>query len=130
MLITPKFPYLRRQISWYGAYFCKFISKSFDITYCLYATIHSSIHSFIHQWLHSPLFCSGLFFSFVIFSHKDGRIPWTGDQPVARPLPTHRTTEPQNKRTNRHPCLEWDSNPRSQRSSERKQFMPQSAHPL
>jgi hypothetical protein len=25
--------------------------------------------------------------------------PWTGDQPVARPLPTHRTTQTQNKRT-------------------------------
>jgi hypothetical protein len=24
----------------------------------------------------------------------------------------------------RYPCLEWDSNPRSQRSSERRQFMP------
>jgi hypothetical protein len=24
----------------------------------------------------------------------------------------------------RHPCLEWDSNPRSQRSNERRQFMP------
>jgi hypothetical protein len=22
-----------------------------------------------------------------------GRIPWTGDKPVARPLPTHRTTQ-------------------------------------
>jgi hypothetical protein len=28
-----------------------------------------------------------------------GRTPWTGDQPVARPLPTHRTTRKQNKRT-------------------------------
>jgi hypothetical protein len=28
-----------------------------------------------------------------------GRIPWTGDQPVARPLPTHKTTQTQNKRT-------------------------------
>jgi hypothetical protein len=26
--------------------------------------------------------------------------------------------------TDRHPCLEWDLNPRSQRSSERRQFMP------
>jgi hypothetical protein len=26
-------------------------------------------------------------------------IPWMGDQPVARPLPTHRTTQTQNKRT-------------------------------
>jgi hypothetical protein len=35
-----------------------------------------------------------------------------GDQPIARPLPTHRTTQTQNKRTQyRHPCLEWDSNP-------------------
>jgi hypothetical protein len=31
---------------------------------------------------------------------------------------------------NRHPYLEWNSNPRSQRSSERKQFMPQTARPL
>jgi hypothetical protein len=36
-----------------------------------------------------------------------GRTPWTGDQPIARPLPT----QTQNKR--RHACLEWDSNPRS-----------------
>jgi hypothetical protein len=64
------------------------------------------------------------FFSFLIL-YTFGRTPWTGDQPVARPLPTHRTTQTQNKCTKyRHPCLEWDSNPRCQRSSERKQFMP------
>jgi hypothetical protein len=28
-----------------------------------------------------------------------GTIPWTGDQPVARPLPAHRTAQTQNKRT-------------------------------
>jgi hypothetical protein len=28
-----------------------------------------------------------------------GRTTWTGDQPVARPLPTHRTTQTQDKRT-------------------------------
>jgi hypothetical protein len=28
-----------------------------------------------------------------------GRTPWTGDQPVARPLPKYRTTQTQNKRT-------------------------------
>jgi hypothetical protein len=28
-----------------------------------------------------------------------GRPPWTGDQPVSRPLPTHRTTQTENKRT-------------------------------
>jgi hypothetical protein len=28
----------------------------------------------------------------------DGGIPWTSDQPVARPLPKHRATQTQNKR--------------------------------
>jgi hypothetical protein len=41
------------------------------------------------------------------------------DQLDAKPLPKHRT-QTQNKR-HRHPCLQWDSNPRSQRPSERRQ---------
>jgi hypothetical protein len=66
-----------------------------------------------------------LFFSSVIFFfYTDGRTPWTSDIPVARPLPTHRTTQTQKKRIHRHPCFERDSNPRPQRSSERRQFMP------
>jgi hypothetical protein len=39
------------------------------------------------------------FFSFFILYTVRRTIPWTGDQPVARPLPTHRTTQTQNKRT-------------------------------
>jgi hypothetical protein len=31
-----------------------------------------------------------------------GRTPWTSDRPVARPLPTYRTTQTQNKRTHTH----------------------------
>jgi hypothetical protein len=31
--------------------------------------------------------------------HIVGRTPWTGDQPVVRPLSTHRRTQTQNKRT-------------------------------
>jgi hypothetical protein len=31
--------------------------------------------------------------------YTDGRTPWTGDQPISRLLPTHRTTQTQNKRT-------------------------------
>jgi hypothetical protein len=31
--------------------------------------------------------------------HTDGRTPWKSDQPFARSLPTHRTTQTQNKRT-------------------------------
>jgi hypothetical protein len=56
----------------------------------------------------------GLFFSSVIFFYTDCRTPWTGDQLVARPVPKHRTAQTQNKRTQRHPCFEWDLNPRSQ----------------
>jgi phosphotransferase system glucose/maltose/N-acetylglucosamine-specific IIC component len=63
----------------------------------------------------------GRLFSFVIL-YTVGRTPWKGDQHDGRPLPTHRTTETQNKRK-RHPCLEWYSNPRCQRSSERRHFM-------
>jgi hypothetical protein len=45
-----------------------------------------------------PFLDFGHFFSFLILYTVD-RAPWTGDQPVARPLPTHRTTKAQNKRT-------------------------------
>jgi hypothetical protein len=31
--------------------------------------------------------------------YTDGRTPWTADQPVARPLPTHRVTQTKNKCT-------------------------------
>jgi hypothetical protein len=31
--------------------------------------------------------------------YADSRTPWTSDQPVARPLPTNRATQTQNKRT-------------------------------
>jgi hypothetical protein len=45
-------------------------------------------HSFIQQWLYSLLLGPGLFFSSVTFIYTGGRTSWTGDQPVARPLPT------------------------------------------
>jgi hypothetical protein len=60
--------------------------------------IHSFIHSFIRQLLYSPLLDLGRFFNFVIL-YAVGRTPWMGDQPVERPLPTHRTTQIQNKHT-------------------------------
>jgi hypothetical protein len=48
-----------------------------------------SLLSFVGPW---PLFQ-------FLNPYTVGRTPWTGDQPVARPLPTHRTTQTQNKRT-------------------------------
>jgi hypothetical protein len=65
-----------------------------------------------HQW-------NALFhFSFLILRRSVGRTHWTGDQPIARPL----SIQTHNK--HKHPCLGGgDSNPRSQRSSERRRFM-------
>jgi hypothetical protein len=46
-----------------------------------------------------------------------GRTPWTVDQPSqGRYLHKHKIN------ADIHACLDWDSNPRSQRSSERRQF--------
>jgi hypothetical protein len=49
-------------------------------------------------WLYGPLLDLGRFFSLLIL-YTVGRTPWTGDQPVARPLPNHRTAKTENKRT-------------------------------
>jgi hypothetical protein len=40
-------------------------------------------------------------FSFLIL-YTVGRTPWTGDQSVARPLPTHRETQTESKHTDIH----------------------------
>jgi hypothetical protein len=48
-----------------------------------------ALQPFVAPW---PLFQ-------VLDLYTVGRTPWTGDQPVARKLPTHRTTQTQNKRT-------------------------------
>jgi hypothetical protein len=48
--------------------------------------------------LYSPLLDLDRFFSFLIL-HTVRKTPWRGDQPVARPLLTHRTTETRKKRT-------------------------------
>jgi hypothetical protein len=57
---------------------------------CLHMTV-------IYIWLYSPLDL-GRFFSFLIL-YIVCRTQWTRKQPVARPLPTHRTTQTQNKHT-------------------------------
>jgi hypothetical protein len=44
-----------------------------------------------------PLWTLAAFFQSLNL-YTVGRTPWTGDQPVARPLPTHTTKQTQNKR--------------------------------
>jgi hypothetical protein len=64
----------------------------------------------IYLWLYSPCGRWPLFQFLNLYIV--GRSPWTGDQPVARPLPTH-TAKKKTHRiyANRHPYIEWDSNP-------------------
>jgi hypothetical protein len=52
---------------------------------------------FLSLWLCSP-FDLGRCFSFLSLL-TIGTTPWTGNRPVARPLPTNRATQTQNKRT-------------------------------
>jgi hypothetical protein len=84
---------------------------------CLYIFIHSSmaLQPFVRFW---PLLQSRNHF------FTDRRTPWTRGQLVARPLPKHRIN------AHRHPWLELDSNPRFQRSRNRRQFMSQAPRPL
>jgi hypothetical protein len=54
----------------------------------------SSLSLSLSLWLYSPLKFGRL--STFLILHMVGRTPWTGGQPVERPLPTHRT-QTQNK---------------------------------
>jgi len=45
-------------------------------------------------------------------SRYSGRTPWMWDWPITRPLPTWDSTT--HKDRDKHPCLEWDSDPWSQ----------------
>jgi hypothetical protein len=58
-----------------------------------------SICMSVYLWLYSP--CGPWPIFQFLNPYTVGRTPWTGDQPVARPLPIHRTTQQhkQNKRT-------------------------------
>jgi hypothetical protein len=69
----------------------------------IYSSIYISIHSCLNQsinlsiylWLYSP--CGPLPFFQVLNLYTVGRIPWAGDQHIARPLPTHTATQTHNK---------------------------------
>jgi hypothetical protein len=69
-------------------------------------------YSFIHQLFYGPLLRPGLFFSFVvIFTQTVGLLGRVISTSQGRYLHTGQ---------HKHPCLEWDSNPRYQRSSKRR----------
>jgi hypothetical protein len=55
------------------------------VVHCSRLELSMTLHLFVGLW---PLF---QFLDFYIV----GSTPWAGNQPVARPLPAHRTTQPQ-----------------------------------
>jgi hypothetical protein len=63
----------------------------------------------------------GRFFSFLIL-YTVGFLGWGSSPSQGCYLHTGQYKHRINAHT--HPCLDWDSNPRSQRWSERRQFMP------
>jgi hypothetical protein len=114
---------LQSQISLYtNAEFYLSVYLSICLSVCLSVCLSASlsvclsVYLSIYQWLYSPFLGPCLFFSFNLF-YTDVRTPWTGDKPVARPLPTHRTTQTQNKCTRTYmprvrfeptiPVFEW-----------------------
>jgi hypothetical protein len=84
------------------------VSSDPSIHPSIYPSIHTSIHPSqlaSHPFIRSSIYGFtvflldlGRFFSFLIL-FTVGSTPWTGDQPLARPRPTRRTTKTQNKRT-------------------------------
>jgi hypothetical protein len=77
-----------------------------------YQSIYLSVYIYLptYLYLYLPTYLSiydynsllnlGRFFSFLIlYVYTDSRTPWTGDEPVTRPLPAHRTAQTQNKST-------------------------------
>jgi hypothetical protein len=58
------------------------------------STVPLIISIYLYTYGYTALVDLGRFFGFTV-----GRTLWTGDQPLARPLPTHGTTQTQNKRT-------------------------------
>jgi hypothetical protein len=69
----------------------KIENKSFK--QCKYASFVSTLYSFLLALL--PLWALASFEFSDLF--LIGRIPWTNDQLVTRPLPKHRTTQTRNK---------------------------------
>jgi hypothetical protein len=62
------------------------------------STLITRHHLYIYLRFYSPLLDLGRFFSFLTL-YKAGRTSRMGDEPISRPLPTHRAAQTQNKRT-------------------------------
>jgi hypothetical protein len=79
------------------------VCLSVYLSICMSVSIYLSVCLSIHLSVCLSIYLQPFFGPWPILSsltlHTVGRTPWTGDQPVAWPLPIHRTTQTQNKRT-------------------------------
>jgi hypothetical protein len=81
---------------------CLSVCLSIYLSICLsvYLSIYLSTYLSIHLSVTQQPFVEPrpFFFCFLVLCTV-GRTPWAGNQPVARPLPTHRITQTHNKHT-------------------------------
>jgi hypothetical protein len=103
-----------------------------------YIAVHSVCASCADVSLSLSFFCWRIRPSYLFSSHliwklwilrAIARTSGTRDQSISRPLPTQDNTNTV-KNADIHSWLEWDSSPRSQCSSGRRHFVPQTARPL
>jgi hypothetical protein len=101
-----------------------YLSIYLSIHVCMYVCMYVCIYLPTYLRLYSPLLDLGRFFQFLnpIWYTVD-RTPWTGISP-SQGLYLHIGQHKHRINANRHPCLKWDSKPRSQCLRGRKQFMP------
>jgi hypothetical protein len=98
----------------YFIYLSIYLSTYLSIS--VYLSIYLSIY--LYLWLYSPLLDLGFYFSFLIF-YIVGRTSLTGDQPVARPLPTHKKdTDTEKTPQTSMPWVEFEPPDPSLRASE------------
>jgi hypothetical protein len=85
------------------------------LSICLYPPTH--LLTYVPTYGSTTLLVLGSFFSFLIYTQSVGLFGQ-----VISPLQGRYLHKEQN--AHRHPCLEWDSTPRSQCSNKRRRFMP------
>jgi hypothetical protein len=90
------------------------INSIFTMYSRFYGVISEFALSGCLEWTHLHITSSsrshcgaqGWYLSFMII-FTAGRTPWTGDQPVARPLPLHRAKQTQNEHTHTQTSMPW-----------------------
>jgi hypothetical protein len=91
------------------------------------STVCLSVYLSIYLRLYSPLLEFDRFFSFLIFTQSVGLLG--REISPSRGLCLHTGLHKRRLKANGHPCLKWDSNPRSHYLRGRRQLMPKIARP-